>query len=319
MSRITFFAISPNSTLARLVISPAMTTSPVLMSASQATRLAASASAASGPLVVTSMRLPCSAASIMTPMMLRPFTTCPSLATVTSALKRLAVCTRSAAARAWSPRRLRISRVARCSSVAAPIGVFAARDGGARRRGRPEDGLPPVAQDEARQTVGVHLPAHRAELDEDRHVDPGHHLGAGLARDRETQVGRRVAQHVRQDDRAGAAIDPAHRAGDALADRVGGVAVGRRHALQAVERTEDALENPHHLLPKASLSDYDDSDHDEMLTPAARLGQAKSAIISGRHRGGGRARGGHAPRAGGSTPRSARSSGGGRPCSRARW
>ncbi len=42
MSRITFFAISPNSTLARLVISPAMTTSPVLMSASQATRLSAS-------------------------------------------------------------------------------------------------------------------------------------------------------------------------------------------------------------------------------------------------------------------------------------
>src|SRR2546428_11131089 len=248
-----------------------------LKRASTSARIAASAWAASGPRVATSMRLPCSAASIMTPMMLRPFTTCPSLATVTSALKRLAVCTRSAAARAWSPRRWRSPRVARCWSVAAPIGVFAARDGGARRRGRPEDVLPPVAQDEARQAVGVHLPAHRAELDEDRHVDPGHHLGAGLARDREAQVGRRVAQHVGEDDRAGAAIDPGHRAGDALADRVGGAAVGRRPALQAFERTPDALENPHHLLRQASVSDHDDSDHHEMLTPAARLGQAKSA------------------------------------------
>src|SRR5881628_1918811 len=58
-------------------------------------------------------------------------------------------------------------------------------------------------------------------------------------------------------------IDPAHRAGDALADRVGGVAVGRHHARQAVERTEDALENLHHLLRQASVSDHDDSHHDE--------------------------------------------------------
>src|SRR5207302_554948 len=208
--------------------------------ASTSARIAASAWAASGPRVATSMRLPCSAASIMTPMMLRPFTTCPTLATVTSALKRLAVCTRSAAARAWSPRRLRISRVARCSSVAAPIGIFAARDGGARRRGRPEDVLPPVAQDEARQAAGVHLAAHGAELDEDRHVDPGHHLGARLARDREAQVGRRVTQHVGEDDRTVPAIDPAHRARDALADEHA-VATLREPAAQLVDEHDRAM------------------------------------------------------------------------------
>src|SRR5438876_1289419 len=42
MSRITCLAISPNSTFALLVISPATTTSPVLMSDSQATRLSGS-------------------------------------------------------------------------------------------------------------------------------------------------------------------------------------------------------------------------------------------------------------------------------------
>ena len=43
MSRITSFATSPNSTRPRLVISPAITTRPVLMRASQATRLSGSA------------------------------------------------------------------------------------------------------------------------------------------------------------------------------------------------------------------------------------------------------------------------------------
>src|SRR5437016_5076682 len=132
------------------------------------------------------MLLPCSAASIMTPMMLRPFTTCPSFVIEISASNFSAVFTSSTAARACRPSRFRISRIALCSSVVpAPIPV---RDvAGARRGGRrrPEDVLLPVALDEPRERVRVHLAARRRELDEDRHVGARDQLRARLARDGE--------------------------------------------------------------------------------------------------------------------------------------
>src|ERR1051325_8360811 len=144
------------------------------------------------------MELPCSAASIMTPMMLRPFTTWPSFATVTSASNAFAVSTNSFAARACRPRRFRISRLARWASVLSPaIGVFVVP--GDRRRGpgcrRPEDVLLAVPLDEARERAGVHLVARRRELDQDRHVRSRHDLGSGLTGDGEALIGRRVAQH----------------------------------------------------------------------------------------------------------------------------
>src|SRR5262249_58246495 len=107
-------------------------------------------------------------------MMLRPLTVWPSLLMCTSASKRLVVWTRSAAARAWRPRRFTISRLAWCSS-AAPAMTVSARAAAARGRlGRPEDVLLAVPLDEAREAAGVHLPARRGELHEDRPVDAGH-------------------------------------------------------------------------------------------------------------------------------------------------
>src|SRR4029077_10645782 len=70
--------------------------------------IAASTSASSGPWALTRMVAPSSAASIMTPMMLLPFTSRPSRDTMTSDLKRDAVLTNSAQARACSPSWLRI-------------------------------------------------------------------------------------------------------------------------------------------------------------------------------------------------------------------
>src|SRR5581483_1438006 len=56
------------------------------------------------------MVLPWVAASVSTPMMLRPSTVCPSLAIMTSASNLAIVWTSSAAARAWSPSLFLISR-----------------------------------------------------------------------------------------------------------------------------------------------------------------------------------------------------------------
>ena len=64
---------------------------------------AAIASVSSGPDARTLMRLPCSAASIITPMMLLPFTSRSSRLTNTSDWNRAAVFTNSAHARACSP------------------------------------------------------------------------------------------------------------------------------------------------------------------------------------------------------------------------
>src|SRR5262245_8343554 len=242
--------------------------------------MASSAAAASRPLVATSMWLPCSAASIITPMMLRPFTTWPSFATVTSASKRLAVWTSIAAARAWSPSRLRICKLARCSSVVpAPIAVFGmpGRDGA--RRGRPEDVLLPVALDEPRERRRVHLATRGGELDEDGHVDARHDLRAGLARDGEALVRGRVAEHVGHDDDALSAIDLAHGAGDAGADRLGAVAVRGGHAHDALERPEDPFERLHHLLRQPPVPHDDDTHHTEILTPGPACEQANVSAL----------------------------------------
>src|SRR5690349_1364448 len=187
--------------------------------------MAPSASRACGPRAVTSMVLPCSAASIITPMMLRPFTTWPSFAIEISASNFSAVFTSSTAARACRPSRFLISRLALCSSVVpAPIPV---RDVAGSRRGgrrRPEAVLLPVALDEAGERVRVHLTARRRELDEDRHVRACDHLGARLARDGEALVGGRVAEHVGHDDDAAAVIGAVHRGRDARPDRLRAVA-----------------------------------------------------------------------------------------------
>src|SRR5689334_20578977 len=183
--------------------------------------MAPSASRACGPRAVTSIVLPCSAASIMTPMMLRPFTTWPSFAIEISASNFSAVFTSRTAARACRPSRFRISRIALCSSVVpAPIRV---RDvAGARRGGRrrPEDVLLPVALDEPGERVRVHLAARGGELDEDRHVAAGDDLRTGLARDGETLIGGRVAEHVGDDDDAAPAVGTTDGGGDARADHL---------------------------------------------------------------------------------------------------
>src|SRR6185436_7552618 len=70
--------------------------------------IADSASPSSAPIAFTRIVEPSSAASIITPMMLLPFTSSPSRDTMTSALKRDAVFTNSAQARACRPSWLRI-------------------------------------------------------------------------------------------------------------------------------------------------------------------------------------------------------------------
>src|SRR5262245_8478125 len=69
---------------------------------------ATSASPSSAPRALTVIVAPSSAASIITPMMLLPFTSRPSRDTMTSDLKRDAVFTNRAQARACSPSWLRI-------------------------------------------------------------------------------------------------------------------------------------------------------------------------------------------------------------------
>src|SRR5918994_1345221 len=69
---------------------------------------ALAACSASGPLARMVIELPHSAASIITPMMLLPFTPTPSLQISMSELKVLASRTMRAAGRAWRPSRLTI-------------------------------------------------------------------------------------------------------------------------------------------------------------------------------------------------------------------
>src|SRR5262245_5581409 len=65
--------------------------------------MARTARSASSPLASTWILLPWVAASVKTPMMLRPSVVCPSLEKMTCAPNLFTVCTSKAAARAWSP------------------------------------------------------------------------------------------------------------------------------------------------------------------------------------------------------------------------
>src|SRR5579859_7878397 len=148
-----------------------------------------------------SMQQPGPAASIIRPMIERASTVWPSLETRTSASKPEAVFTNLAEARACRPRLLTISTVRVAPSLTG--GSLLARE----HIGGDGDVLAARLLGAGDRVLEALAAAHAGELDQHRQVQAGDHLGLGLLHDRDGQVGRRAAEHVGEQDDAGAAVD----------------------------------------------------------------------------------------------------------------
>ena len=152
------------------------------------------------------MRVPCEAASSRMPRMLLPSTSSPFLRILTSDWKRLAVWTNLAAARAWRPRRLRMASSRSITSPLSadddPSGVRGAplRRAGRRRR-RSTAGRGPWRRGRPRSRAGRSSAA-TAHFRTIGRLTPVTISTRSLREERQREVGRRAAEHVRQDDRA---------------------------------------------------------------------------------------------------------------------
>src|SRR5690606_30480214 len=118
----------------------------------------------------------------------------------------------------------------------------------------------------------VVLGAHAGQLDEHGQIHTRDHLHPPRVHDRNGEIGGRSAEHVRQDDDAGATVG----AGDSL-DNVEAallhvVLSTDGHRLKLTLRTYDMFHSVAELLRKPPVRDKDDSDHRK--TPRQRAGAA---------------------------------------------
>src|SRR5215472_8796012 len=217
--------------------------------ASISARMAVIASSASGPSATMRISLPRLAASIISPMMDRASTVCPSLVTVMCEENRAAASTSLAEARACRPFLLMIFAVAsrrNGASTSRPAHeirgtrahIFAARVD------RFLNGL-----------VEPVLVAHVHELDEAGQVGAREHLDLAALEEGEREIARRAAIHVGHDNHTFAEIDGFHRRRDLALAPFDVVFGPDAHGAQMCLRTDHVLHCRNDFLRQTAVRD----------------------------------------------------------------
>ena len=117
----------------------------------------------------------------------------------------------------------------------------------------------------AGDVVEVGIAAHAGELDQHRQIDAGDHFHAPRLHHRDREVRRRAAEHVGQEDHAGAVVNLVDGGDDVASSLFHVVVRADRHGLARILMTDHMFERGAKFRRQLPMSDKHETDHEEAV------------------------------------------------------